>query len=122
MDDLNEKIKPTYYKYLNLKKKWLSNNANIWFNRTCINNDIIPKFARCKNKEYSHRSKTTNIQYSKLCLQNENKFLYKKKDFLSLQLYHCEISTFQIFNKFWPIIKESILEILSNFTKTNIKI
>ena len=94
MYSFNEKIRPTYYKYLNLKKKWLTTNANIWFNRTCINTNIIPNFARCKNKPYNFRSKMANIQYSKLRLQNENKFLYKKKDFLSLQLYHCELSAF----------------------------
>ena len=82
----NIESKKIYFEYFNTRKKWLINNANIWFNKMCINNQLTPKFAQSKNKTYSKPSKRSNIQYVKLRLQNEINYLYTKKNFLSLKL------------------------------------
>ena len=109
--------KTYYYKFYNTKKKWLQNNANIWFNRTCLQKNIIPKYAKIKNKPYNYAGYKTNQQYSTLRIKNENKFLYHKKNCLSLQLYHTEMDAYKLFGEFWTTIKSSIIEKLSNFIK-----
>ena len=35
MNSFNGEFRNVYYKYYNLKKKWIKNNANIWYNKTC---------------------------------------------------------------------------------------
>ena len=107
--------KQDYYKYLNLKKKWIITNANIWFNKACIQKNIIPQYAKSKNKPSNKVSDTgiSNKQYSKLRINNELKFLYKKKDCLSLQIYKQELKLMNLFDTFWHNIKYSILEKLS---------
>ena len=78
--------KRDYYKYYNLKKKCLINNASIFFNIRCKELKITPKYAVSKNKAYSNSGRPTNRQYEKNRINNEIKFLYKKKNFLNLQL------------------------------------
>ena len=105
-----------YYKHYNLKKKWLNVNANIWFNRTCTKNNLIPHYAKSKNRPFNKASHITNQQYSKLRMCNELKFLYKKKDYLSLQLYNHELKMMKLHETFWNFIKFEILTKLKNFT------
>ena len=109
--------KKIYFIYFNTRRKWLINNANIWFNKTCINNQLTPKFAQPKNKSYSKPSKRSNIQYVKLRLQNEINYLYTKKNFLSLKLYEYELKNLTYFGQFWNDIKIKLLEKLSNIVK-----
>ena len=42
--------KKDYYKYFNIKKKYLVNNANIYFDHKCKEKQIIPKYAKSRNK------------------------------------------------------------------------
>ena len=67
----NKNFRATYYKYFNTKKKHLINNANIWFNKSCLHNKLTSKYAQIKNKPYSLASYKTNAQYSKLRIKNE---------------------------------------------------
>ena len=111
-------FKYNYYQYFNKKKKWLFNNANIWFNKTCLQLNLTPKFATIKNKPYSTPARITNWQYSKLRLRNEIKYLYTKKQYLSLQLYEQELYNSTYFGKFWHNIKQCMLE---NFYQSSLK-
>ena len=90
-------FKNNYYKYFNLRKKWLINNSNIWFNKTCLQRNIIPKFAILKNKTYSIPSRITKKQYSTLRLKNEIRYLYQKKQNLTFQSYQQELQNSQFF-------------------------
>ena len=111
-------FKTIYYKYYNLKKKWINNNANIWYNKTCKDKKITPKYAYSKNKSYNTRSKLASTHYAKLRLKNEINFLYKKKQQLNLLLYKAELQALDIFGKFWHHIKQLLLEKLSKFANT----
>ena len=115
--NITKNYRNVYYKYYNLKKKWLINNANIWFNRTCLQQNIIPNYAKSKNKPYNNISKQTNIQYSNIRMKNENQYLFRKKNFQNLQLYNIEMQAYKLYNNFWPTIKLAMLEKLSKFVK-----
>jgi hypothetical protein len=43
-------------KYMNIKLKLLNCNANIYFNKTCLELGIIPKYAQTKIKINSHNT------------------------------------------------------------------
>ena len=114
MNSFNGKnFKTIYYKYYNLKKKWINNNANIWYNKTCKDKNVTPKYAYSKNKTYNTRLKLASTHYEKLRLKNEINFLYKKKQHLNLLLYKAELQALDIFGKFWHHIKQLLLEKLS---------
>ena len=93
--------KADYYKYYNLRKKILMNNANIFFNQQCKALKLIPKYAISKNKTYKKASVLTNNQYGKLRLNNEINFLYRKKNYLYLQIYNQELKNMNIFGQFF---------------------
>ena len=113
----NSEFRKHYYKYYNLKKKWLLNNGNIWFNKECKKNNIIPKYATIKNKAYSNPSWKSKKQYSLIRINNELKFLYFKKHNLALKLYHQELCNMKFFGHYWHNIKQNMLEKLSTFVK-----
>ena len=49
MNDFNKYMyKRDYYKYLNLRRKYLVNNANIYFNLECKRHNITPRYAILK--------------------------------------------------------------------------
>ena len=70
-----------YYKYYKFKKKWLMNDANIWFNKTCLQRKLIPQYAKTKNKSYNYVSKLSNDQYSKLRIKMKINFYTKRRTF-----------------------------------------
>ena len=76
--------------------------------------NIIPRYANCKNKSYSLAGKISNRKCAKIRLINENKFLYKKKGNLNLQIYHVELQLMNIYGRFWHNVKGHILEKLSD--------
>ena len=117
--DFNKNFnKHDYYTYYNLRRRFLINNPNIFFNQGCKNLQIIPKYATSKNKPYNKTSELTNIQYGILRINNEIDYLYRKKNFLSLQLYNQELKNMQIFGQFWHHIKSIMINKLSRFIHT----
>lgn len=116
--NFNKKLyKQHYHTYQNLRRRYLINNANIYFNRKCQELHLIPKYARSKNKPYNNVSKKTNQQYESNRIANEISFLYKKKNFLSLKLYEQELYNMLIYGPFWHQIKQELLEKMSKFIK-----
>ena len=101
-----------YNKYYNLKKKLLINNANIWFNKTCLQRNTIPKYAQSQNKPYNNISRQTKKQYSKLRQEMKTNIYFVKKNFQSSQLYNIEMQAYKLYNKFWPIINHKIIKMI----------
>ena len=119
MNDFNKYIyKRDYYKYLNLRKKYLVNNANIYFNLECKRHNITPRYAILKNRVYNNSGRYSKRQYEKNRINNEIKFLQKKKQFLNIQLYNLELTNMNNFQEFWHIIKSQMLDKLSKFIHT----
>ena len=110
--------KRQYYAYLNLRKKYLINNANIFFNKKCQELRLTPKYARAKSKPYSKAARISNNNYQENRISNELKFLYKKKNYLSLKLYEHELRNMNLYGPIWHSLKHQMLNKLSIFINT----
>ena len=87
MKIINAKQARNYNSYKNTKMKLLKTNAAIWFNKMCIAKNLKPNYIHIKiNGKTARDNKTTQtaIRYR---IQQEIKFLYKKKQYLNRQLY-----------------------------------
>ena len=72
--------KQLFYNYLNLRKKFLVNNANIFFNQQCRQMNLVPQYAKSREKPYNKTSRYSIQQYQSKRVTNEINFLYKKKN------------------------------------------
>jgi hypothetical protein len=54
----------------NTKCKLLKCNVNIYYNKQCLKDDLIPKFADIKNTKREMLKCNSNIYYNKLCLKD----------------------------------------------------
>jgi hypothetical protein len=70
------------YKYMKLKWKLLHCNANITFNKTCLSQGIIPKYAKIHMNTNNHTAVLTKQKAEVLSVKLEIKSLYKKNNIL----------------------------------------
>jgi hypothetical protein len=63
------------HKFMNTKIKLLKSNVNIYFNRTCLEQNLTPQYAQIKL--HSHNKSESKI--TKIRIKNEIKFLYAKE-------------------------------------------
>jgi hypothetical protein len=79
----------------NIKKKLLTCNANIYFNRQCIARNLIPKYVERKIPNTSPAARRTKRKTQTQRIRDEMKFLYAKKQNVNYQLYqlHLQISS-----------------------------
>jgi hypothetical protein len=67
-------------KYMKVKHKLLNCNANIYFNKICIDQQLAPNYTHIKIKQNtSFAAKRTEKEAQKLWIKNKLKFLYRKK-------------------------------------------
>jgi hypothetical protein len=92
---------------MNLKRKLLHFTANIKFNKTCIIENIIPKYAAIKIPGNTMASIITKQQVY-LRVQNEIKLLYKKKQQLNKELYISHLYNAKYWQNTWIHIKQDI--------------
>jgi hypothetical protein len=94
-------------------------NANIYFNKSCLKQKIVPKYARIniKTSNYSKAAKQTETQTRTLRMKNEINFLYKKKFQLNKQLYILHINNANTWGNTWHIIAENIDNTLDSIMK-----
>jgi hypothetical protein len=64
--------------YNNLRTKVMKCCANIYFNRQCLKNKIIPVYAKIKIPYTSPASATTQKEIETMRLKDEIKFLYNQ--------------------------------------------
>jgi hypothetical protein len=93
--------------YINTKRKLLRTNAHIWFNRTCKNKNITPKYVNLKLKDSNNAIKLTQKQLTKLRINNELKFLYIKKQQINNQLYKLYLRNAQYWQTNRPQIENN---------------
>ena len=82
----------------NLKRKIYNCSANIYFNRGCLHNNIIPNFAKIKIPNTYPSSKFTQHKVSITILRGEIKYLYIKKQQLNKQLLHLHLNLANLWN------------------------
>jgi hypothetical protein len=64
-------------KFLNTKLQLLNCNANIYFNKTCLEQNLEPKYTKVKIHSHSKAvTKRMKAQVQKLRIKNEIKFIY----------------------------------------------
>jgi hypothetical protein len=96
------------YHYKNLRLKILKCNANIQFNKQCLQHNITPKYARIKIPHTSHAAKFTQSKVTTIRLKDEIKFLYRQKDFLNKQLYYAHLQVAHEWGNTWPLIQHHV--------------
>jgi len=100
----------TIHNYKSLKLKVLNCNANIYFNKQCLNKNIIPTYAKIKIniKNSSTAATKTKEKAQKMRLKEEIKFLYKKKEHLNGTLYKSNLEAAHEWGNVWPLIQEHL--------------
>ena len=98
----------TIYNYKSLKLKVLNCNANIYFNKQCLNNNFIPTYAKINIKNNSKAATITKEKAQKIRLKEEIKFLYKKKEHLNGTLYKSNLEAAHEWGNIWPLIQEHL--------------
>jgi hypothetical protein len=62
-------------------------NANIYFNRQCLNKGIISSYAKIKMPHTSPAATTRHMKVQVQRIKDGKRFLYKKKQLLNGKLY-----------------------------------
>jgi len=99
----------TINRFRNLPTKVAKCSANIYFNRQCLKNNIIPKYAKVKVPNTSTASHHTTQKAKIMRIKDELKFLHKKKETLNRELYRCHLQAAQEWGKYWNCIRECII-------------
>jgi hypothetical protein len=97
-------------RYLNIKKKLLITNANIWFNKQALTRKVTPKYVKVKVSGNSLQAIKTQKTAEYIRIKNELKFLYKKKQSINNQLYSVHLEAVPYWDRNWKFIEESIQE------------
>jgi len=96
------------HEYENVKRKLLSCNANIYFNRQCYHKRLIPNFARIKIPNNSPAAKSTLRKAQTLRIKEEIKYLYMKKQQLNRRLCYLHLSMANTWGNTWQYIRDTI--------------
>jgi hypothetical protein len=75
------------YLFKNTRSKLLKCCANIYFNRQCLTNKVVPKYANIKFPNTSPSAHVTTKKAQVARIKDEIMFLHKKKDTLNCELY-----------------------------------
>jgi hypothetical protein len=109
---------------MNTKLKLLNCNANIYFNKTCLELGITPKYAHTKiNSRNKTFAKQIENKIHKLRIKNEIKLWYAKKQNLYKTFYYLHIQNGKECGNLWDLINKNIsnkLEIKINIKYRNI--
>jgi hypothetical protein len=97
-----------YNIYKNTKLKLLKSNAAIWFNKICRERHLKPKYINITINGRKQQDKRTTAHAVRYRINQEIKFLYKKKQHLNGQLYRCHLQCAHQFNGMWQHILEHI--------------
>jgi protein-arginine kinase activator protein McsA len=91
--------------YKNLRVKVKKCCASIYFNRQCLKQGIIPKYAHIKVQYTSPASKVMQKKAQIAQVKQEIKYLNKKKDFLNQSLYKTHLQAASEWGKSWELIR-----------------
>jgi hypothetical protein len=101
---INASHASSIYKYTKTKLKLLNCNANIDFNKKCLEQNLTPKYAQRKMKVNSH-NKTRDIKaiekFQKTRVKNAIKFWYTKKQYLNKKLYNLHLENALQWKNIW---------------------
>jgi hypothetical protein len=105
--DFNKGILQLYI-FKNTRRKLLTANAAIWFNKICRIRQLQPSYMNIKFNGQRRQDKRTAAQAIRYRINQEIKYLYCKKQKLNKQLYSEHLKCAQLYNGMWPSIQYSI--------------
>jgi len=90
---INAKQAKLYNNFKNTKCKLLRTNAPIWFNKMCKIKQVKPGYIHIKINGRRQQDKKATNQAIRYRINQEIKFLYRKKQYINQKLYniHLEI-------------------------------
>ena len=103
------------YQYHNIKEKLHKMNASIWFNKICKIEHLTPNYIHITVNGNNQKSTNTKNAATKYRLNQELKYLYKKKAVLNQQLYNAHIKCANYWQNTWFCIQTSINEKVNKF-------
>jgi len=98
----------SFYLYNNLRTEIQRCCSNIYFNRRCLKQGLIPEYAQIKIPYTSPASIITQKKTQVSRLKEEIKFLSKKNDKLNKFLYRTHLQAAQEWGKTWDLISDII--------------
>jgi hypothetical protein len=96
--------------FLNLKRKLLKANANIWFNKQALLYKVIPNYVKIKVTGTLIPAIKTQKLAAHIRIKKGLKYLYIKKQDVNNQLYDIHLKAAAYWGRYWNIIEDSINE------------
>ena len=112
MKIINAQQAKTHNNYKNTKLKLIKTNAAIWYNKMCKVKGLKPNYINIKTNCRTTRDLKTNQQAVKYRIDQEIKFLYKKKQHLNGQLLQLHLERATLLNGMWQHALEKLDEAL----------
>jgi hypothetical protein len=97
-----------YNIYKNTKLKLLKSNAAIWFNKMCRERHLRPRYINISINGRRQQDKKTTAHAVQFRINQEIKFLCKKKQHLNDQLHQSHLRCAHQFNGMWQHILDYI--------------
>ena len=102
------------YQYKNLRLKLMNCNANIYFNKQCLVHKVTPTYAKIRVPYTSPASIVTQRKASTICIKDEIRFLYRKKEYLNRDLHDAHLQA----SKEWGSSRTLIMNSINESTRT----
>jgi len=99
--------------YKNTKLKLLKANAAIWFNKMCRAKRLKPNYINIRINGQTPQDKKTTVNAIRFRINQEIKFLYRKKQHLNQRLYYLHLEVAHQYNGMWQHVQEFIDELIS---------
>ena len=107
--------------YKNTKLKLLKTNAAIWFNKICRDRQLKPKYISFKINGRKQQDKRTTANAIRFRINQEMKFLYKKKQHLNQQLYQTQLECANHHSGMWQHIQNYIDQQINKIMESQYK-
>jgi hypothetical protein len=79
------------HQYQNIKRRLYRTNAAVWYNKTCRDKQLTPKYISIRVNRKNKQSQKTLQNAIRYRINQEIKFLYIKKQKLDEQLYNLHL-------------------------------
>ena len=96
--------------YKNTRMKLLKANSAIWFNKICKKKGLQPNYISFHTNNRNARDRRTTQQAVKYRINQELKYLYKKKQHLNQLMYKTHLECATVYNGMWQHALANILE------------
>ena len=104
----NAKQAKIMHKYKNIKRRLHKTTTSIWYNKTCKEKRLTPKYFTIKLSDNNRQSINTLRAATHYRINQEIKFLYIKKARLNEQSYKSHLECTATWPRLWTLIQQII--------------